>query len=148
MIPVADGRILMSDGAGEIAAVGQGVESLRPGDAVVSTFYPAWLLGEAEAGSTRIKPGETVDGYGAELVAVPETWVTRLPAGYSFQEAATLTCAGLTAWRGVVTEGRVKPGDHVLVQGTGGVSIFEERLGSEDAAGQQSEGDHCAQDQL
>jgi NADPH:quinone reductase-like Zn-dependent oxidoreductase len=57
-------------------------------------------------------------------VAVPETWVTRAPAGYSHAEAASLTCAGLTAWRGVVTEAHVKPGDCVLVQGTGGVSIF------------------------
>jgi NADPH:quinone reductase-like Zn-dependent oxidoreductase len=123
-VAVPDGRILMSDGAGEVVDTGAGVRDLRPGDKVFSVFYPLWENGPPEPGSRRIIPGETADGWGAEYVAAPASWVTPMPAGYSFAEAASLTCAGLTAWRGVVVEGRVKPGDTVLVQGTGGVSIF------------------------
>jgi len=122
-VKIPDGRILMSDGAGEVVEAGEGA-SFRPGEAVVSVFYPAWLAGEPDDASRVIIPGETCDGYGAQLVAVPQAWVTRAPAGLSHAEAATLTCAGLTAWRAVVIEGKVKPGDCVLVQGTGGVSIF------------------------
>jgi NADPH:quinone reductase-like Zn-dependent oxidoreductase len=123
-VRIPEGRVLMSDGAGEVVEVGEGARAFHPGDGVVSVFYPAWLAGEPDEGSRVIIPGETGDGWAAEYVAVPETWVTRAPAGYRHAEAASLTCAGLTAWRGVVTEGKVKPGDCVLVQGTGGVSIF------------------------
>jgi NADPH:quinone reductase-like Zn-dependent oxidoreductase len=124
VLRVPDGLVMMTDGAGEVVALGEGVRSLAVGDRVVAVYYPAWRSGEADAAAPRIRPGEGVDGYGAQYVAVPETWVTRAPAGYSDLEAATLTCAGITAWRGVVTEGKVRPGDTVLVQGTGGVSIF------------------------
>src|SRR4051812_27908518 len=125
ILPVANGRILMSDAAGKIAALGAGVTSLDVGDRVITTFYPAWLSGEASLATTGGHiPGETHDGYAREYVAVPENWVTKAPPGYSYAEAATLTCAGLTAWRAVVIDGNVKPGDVVLVQGTGGVSIF------------------------
>jgi NADPH:quinone reductase-like Zn-dependent oxidoreductase len=123
-VPVADGRIPMSDAAGEVVEVGDGVIEFRAGDPIVSVFYPMWPSGDPEPISRTVIPGETTNGYGAELVVVPELWVTRAPTGYTPVEAATLTCAGLTAWRGVVTAGRVQPGDTVLVQGTGGVSIF------------------------
>jgi NADPH:quinone reductase-like Zn-dependent oxidoreductase len=69
-------------------------------------------------------PGDGADGFGAELVAAPETAFTRMPEGWSFEEAATLPCAALTAWRGMVAEAKIKPGSWVLTQGTGGVSIF------------------------
>jgi NADPH:quinone reductase-like Zn-dependent oxidoreductase len=123
-LPVADGRVLMSDGAGKVIEVGPGVEEFKPGDDVVSLFYPRWRTGEADALVRTILPGENVDGYGAEFVAVPESWVTPMPAGYSYAEAATLTCAGITAWKAVIDRAKVKPGDYVLTQGTGGVSIF------------------------
>ncbi|MFK5047723.1 NAD(P)-dependent alcohol dehydrogenase, partial [Klebsiella pneumoniae] len=69
-------------------------------------------------------PGDGIDGYAREEVVVPAAWFTRAPAGYSHAEAATLTCAGLTAWRALFVDDAIKPGDTVLVQGTGGVSIF------------------------
>ncbi|MFN7174519.1 MAG: zinc-dependent alcohol dehydrogenase family protein, partial [Thermaurantiacus tibetensis] len=94
------------------------------GDAVVSTFFPNWLDGRAIPGGFAGVPGDGADGYAVEEVVAPATAFTRAPKGWSHAEAATLTCAGLTAWRALVTEGGIKPGDTVLVQGTGGVSIF------------------------
>ena len=123
-IRTPDGRILMSDGAGDVLAVGDGVTLFKPGDKVISTFFPNWPDGRPELFKLLGVPGDQADGFAAELVVCPETAVTRMPAGYSYAEAATLPCAALTAWRGMVTEARVKAGDWVLVQGTGGVSIF------------------------
>lgn len=123
-IPTPDGRIPMSDGAGEVVAVGEGVTEFAVGDAVVSTFFPNWLDGRAIPGGFAGVPGDGADGYAVEQVVAPATAFTRAPKGWSHAEAATLTCAGLTAWRALVTEGGIKPGDTVLVQGTGGVSIF------------------------
>ena len=123
-IPAEDGRIPMSDGAGEVVAVGEGVTKFKTGDKVVSLFFPNWQSGEIEAAGFASVPGDGADGFGAELVAAPETAFTRMPEGYSYREAATLPCAALTAWRALMVEAKVKPGDWVLTQGTGGVSIF------------------------
>ena len=123
-IPTPDGRVPMSDGAGEVVAVGEGVTKWKPGDMVLSLFFPNWQSGQIEAAGFHSVPGDGADGYAAELVAAPETAFTRMPEGYSFEEAATLPCAALTAWRGIVCEAKIKPGDWVLTQGTGGVSIF------------------------
>jgi NADPH:quinone reductase-like Zn-dependent oxidoreductase len=123
-IPTPDGRIPMSDGAGEVLAVGPGVTDFAVGDAVVSTFFPNWLDGAPIPGGFAGVPGDGADGYAREEVIAPANSFTRQPAGYSHAEAATLTCAGLTAWRALVVEGQMKAGDTVLVQGTGGVSIF------------------------
>ncbi|NNC60305.1 MAG: NAD(P)-dependent alcohol dehydrogenase, partial [Erythrobacter sp.] len=76
---------------------------------------------------TRV-PGDGIDGYARESVTAPTHWFTRAPAGYSAAQAATLTCAGLTAWRALFVDYALKPGDTVLVQGTGGVSIFALQL--------------------
>ncbi len=123
-MPVADGRVLMSDGAGRVVEVGPDVEIIKCGDDVVSLFYPRWQSGEADSLVRTVLPGENVDGYAAEFVAVPASWVTPMPASYSYVEAATLTCAGITAWKAVIDRAKIKPGDWVLTQGTGGVSIF------------------------
>jgi NADPH:quinone reductase-like Zn-dependent oxidoreductase len=123
-IPTPDGRIPMSDGAGEVTAVGEGVTEFAVGDAVVSTFFPNWLDGAPVPGGFAGVPGDGADGYALEQVTAPATGFTKAPKGYSPAESATLTCAGLTAWRALVTEGRLKAGDTVLIQGTGGVSIF------------------------
>ena len=123
-LKTADGRVPMSDGGGEVVEVGAGVKELKPGDRIATTFFPNWLTGDPTSDQIKIMAGDTVDGYAAEYVVLPATAVTKAPPGYSHAEAAALTCAGLTAWRGVVVEGQVKPGDTVLVQGTGGVSIF------------------------
>ncbi len=122
--PTEDGRIPMSDGAGVVEAVGAGVSGFKPGDAVVSTFFPNWLEGPAKVGDFSTTPGDGVDGYAREWVVCPSTWFTLAPEGYSHAEAATLTTAGLTAWRALVVDGGLKAGDTVLTLGTGGVSIF------------------------
>lgn len=118
------GLIPMSDGAGEVEAVGVGVEGVKVGDLVVSTFFPDWLDGEPlDQAFTRV-PGDGIDGFGCERVVRPATAFTPAPKGYTAGEAATLTCAGVTAWRALVHDGALKAGDTVLVQGTGGVSVF------------------------
>lgn len=123
-IPTPDGRIPMSDGAGEVLAVGEGVREFAVGDQVLSTFFPNWPAGPAIEGGFAKVPGDGADGFAAELVRGPVSAFTHAPKGWSPAESATLTCAGLTAWRALVTEGGLKAGDTVLVQGTGGVSIF------------------------
>ena len=124
IIPSAAGRVPLTDGAGEVVAVGDGVDALEVGDSVVSTFWPYWLGGDMTPATKREIPGETMDGYAREYVCMPEHFFTKAPAGFTPAEAATLPCAGVTAWRALVVCGRVKPGDTVLVQGTGGVSLF------------------------
>ena len=120
----ADGRIPMSDGAGVVEAVGEGVAEFKQGDAVVSTFFPKWLDGGATIGDFAGTPGDGIDGFACEVVVRAATAFTHAPRGYSHAEAATLTTAGLTAWRALVVDGGLKAGDSVLVLGTGGVSIF------------------------
>ena len=124
MIPAADGRIPMSDGAGTVEAVGEGVTQFKPGDTAVSIFFPEWIDGAPPATAFRGVPGDGIDGYAREVVVTPQYWFTRAPMGYSAAEAATLTCAGLTAWRALFVDGRTQPGSTVLVQGSGGVSVF------------------------
>ncbi len=123
-IPVPAGRVPMSDGAGEVIAVGAGVTAWRVGDGVMSLFFPNWLDGAPTLPKTNAISGETVDGYAQTTSNLPATAVTAIPAGFSFAEAATLPCAALTAWRALIVEGKLKPGDTVLVQGTGGLSVF------------------------
>ena len=128
MLAPADGRIPMSDGAGEVVAVGEGVAAFRPGDQVLSTFFPNWPAGGPSLERLMGVPGDHVDGFAAELVAMPASAFTRMPRGWSYVQAATLPCAALTAWRALMVEARIKPGDVVLTQGTGGVSIFALQL--------------------
>ena len=124
MIPSVEGRIPMSDGAGVVTAIGEGVSEFAVGDHVVSTFFPDWLDGEPPKTAFTRVPGDGIDGYAREAITAPAHWFTRAPAGFSHAEAATLTCAGLTAWRALFVDYALKPGDTVLIQGTGGVSIF------------------------
>ena len=123
-IPCADGRIPMTDGAGEVIAVGPDVEEFQVGDAVVSTFYPDWLDGDLTPRLRRAIPGDSIDGYAADFVCKSENAFTKAPAGYTHLEAATLPCAAVTAWRCLVVSGQVRLGDTVLVLGSGAVSLF------------------------
>lgn len=122
----ADGRILMADGAGEVEAVGAGVSEFKVGDRVVSGFFPQWPAGPAfqAVGNFSATPGDGVDGFAAEYVVRPATAFTHAPRDWSHAEAATITTAGLTAWRALVGDGQLKAGDTVLTLGTGGVSII------------------------
>ena len=117
-------RIPLADGAGEVLEVGSGVTEFAPGDRVVSTFFPTWLAGRPEVIGFATVPGDGVDGYAREEVTAAATSFTHAPRGWTDVEAATLTTAALTAWRALFVDDRVRPGDTVLVQGTGGVSIF------------------------
>jgi len=119
-----EARIPMADGAGEVVAVGDGVTEFSVGDCVVSTFFPDWLSGEPMIEGFTTVPGDGIDGYAREMVTARATSFTLAPRNYSHAEAATLTTAGLTAWRALMCDGGLKPGHSVLVQGTGGVSIF------------------------
>jgi NADPH:quinone reductase-like Zn-dependent oxidoreductase len=124
-IPAADNRIPMADGAGIVEAVGDGVTEFAPGDSVVSTFFPHWPAGPAfqGVGNFAATPGDGADGFAAEYVVRPASAFTLAPRGWSHAEAATITTAGLTAWRALVGDGQLKAGDTVLTLGTGGVSI-------------------------
>jgi NADPH:quinone reductase-like Zn-dependent oxidoreductase len=122
--PSTIGRIPMADGAGVVDMVGPGVNEFAAGDHVVSTFFPHWLDGRPAFPNFATVPGDGVDGYARDVVVRPATWFTRAPRGWSHAESATLTTAGLTAWRALVDDGRLKAGDVVLVLGTGGVAIF------------------------
>jgi NADPH:quinone reductase-like Zn-dependent oxidoreductase len=103
-LPSGDGRILLSDGAGEVVEVGAGVTEFKAGDAVVSTFHTAWLDGHIERTQLTKTPGGTVDGYACEFTTQPATAFTHAPEGLTHAESATLTCAGVTAWRAVMTK--------------------------------------------
>ncbi len=124
-IPAADKRIPMADGAGVVEAVGTGVTEFAPGDSVVSTFFPHWPAGPAFSGVGNFDatPGDGADGFAAEYVVRPASAFTLAPRGWTHAEAATITTAGLTAWRALVGDGLLKAGDTVLTLGTGGVSI-------------------------
>jgi len=120
-----DGRVLMADAAGVVEAVGAGVSEFKPGDHVVSCFFPQWQDGPPwqAVGDFAATPGDGVDGYAAEYAVCAATAFTRAPRGWSHAESATITTAGLTAWRALVADGGLKAGDTVLTLGTGGVSI-------------------------
>tara|TARA_R110000787_G_scaffold58117_16_gene132467 strand:+ start:6622 stop:7629 length:1008 start_codon:yes stop_codon:yes gene_type:complete len=128
MLPTVDGRIPVSDGAGEIVEVGEGVAEYQIGDRVMSTFFPDWADGDPDAQNTARLAGDSTDGCGCEFSVVSPETLTRVPRGYSFAEAATLPCAALTAWRALVDVAQLKSGQTVLVQGSGGVSVFALQL--------------------
>lgn len=131
MLPTDDSRVPMSDGAGEVLAVGPGVEAFAVGDRVISHFFPNWLAGAPAMEKLLGVPGDHVDGFAAQLVTMPERAFSPMPAHMSYAEGATLPCAGLTAWRAVVEEASLEKDDWVLVQGTGGVSIFALQIAKE-----------------
>jgi NADPH:quinone reductase-like Zn-dependent oxidoreductase len=114
----------LSDGAGEVVAAGPGVSRVKVGDRVANLFMQRWLAGELTDDAAKSSLGGGNDGVLAEQVVLHEDGVTLFPAHLSYEEAATLPCAALTAWHALVSEGNIKAGDTVLVQGTGGVSLF------------------------
>ena len=127
-IPVMNGIIPMSDGAGEVVAIGENAGNWKVGDKVMNLFFPNWTDGKATIRKMMFISGETIDGCIAEMGVVKAHSLTKIPDGYSFAEAATLPCACLTAWRGLMVEGNLQAGDKVLIEGTGGMSIFALQL--------------------
>jgi len=129
---VADGRygqvalplIPLSDGAGEIAAVGDGVTRWKTGDRVAGTFFQGWQSGSFRRAAANTALGGALNGMLAEYVALSEQGVIAIPSHLSFEEAATLPCSALTAWHALVVNGNVSAAETVLLLGTGGVSIF------------------------
>lgn len=128
VFPARDGLIPLSDAAGEVIAVGAGVTRFAPGDRVVSLFHPNWIDGHVERAELDNTPGGPADGFACEVAVRPASHFTAAPQSLNYSEAATLTCAGVTAWRALIADGQVKPGATVLVQGTGGVSLFALQL--------------------
>jgi NADPH:quinone reductase-like Zn-dependent oxidoreductase len=116
--------IPLSDGAGEIVAVGQGVSSLQVGDLVTPLFFPHWQSGDALGAERSVSTGLEAPGCLREFGAFDETAVVKVANHLSAEEAACFPCAGLTAWSALVTTSGTTSGDVVLVLGTGGVSIF------------------------
>ncbi len=113
-----------SDGAGEVVEVGSAVRRVQVGDRVAAIFFPDWIDGRFAAVHHTRALGGTVDGMLAEEAVVAEHALVTIPASLSFEEAATLPCAGVTAWNALFESAHIGPGSTVLVQGTGGVSIF------------------------
>ena len=122
--PAADGGVPRADGAGTVEAVGASVREFAPGDTVVSCFFPDWQDGGPTLGDFSRTPGDGIDGFAQSAVVLPATAFTHAPKGWDAVESATITTAGLTAWRALVVDGGLKAGDTVLTLGTGGVSIW------------------------
>ena len=116
--------IPLSDGAGEVVAVGPGVSRIKTGDRVAGCFMQKWIGGAIDEAAMASAMGGAIDGMLTELAVLEEDGVVKLPAGLTFEEGATLPCAGLTAWHALVEIGNIKAGDIVQTQGSGGVSIF------------------------
>jgi NADPH:quinone reductase-like Zn-dependent oxidoreductase len=114
----------LSDGAGEVVAIGPGTTRFKVGDRVVAIFFQRWIAGRpgAETGPSAL--GGALDGMLAQYVTLGEDGLVPIPAHLSFEEAACLPCAAVTAWHALVTRGHLQAGDTVLLQGTGGVSVF------------------------
>lgn len=117
-----------SDGAGEVVETGEGVTRVRPGDRVCTLFAQRWIAGEPTRDKIRSTLGGPLDGTLAELMVLDQDGVVRMPDHLTGEEAATLPCAAVTAWNALNAAG-IRAGDTVLVQGTGGVSIFALQLG-------------------
>lgn len=116
-------RVPLSDGAGEVSAVGEGVTRFAEGDRVCSGFFRDWIGGPPEAQHWGSIFGDTIDGCAQQYLAVPQDILVRTPSHLSDREAGTLTCAGVTAWA-AIERANLQSGQTVLVQGTGGVSLF------------------------
>lgn len=121
---VKPGLIPLSDGAGDVAEVGPGVSRVRVGDRVIGIFTPLWISGKPRAGMAESLGGGMTDGMLREFAVLHESAVVPVPEHLSYEEAATLPCAAVTAWNALVPVGHVAAGETVVVQGTGGVSIF------------------------
>lgn len=123
-VPPKPRVIPLSDGAGEIVAVGAAVKRLKIGDRVAGAFFQGWMGGHIAAEHLSTDMGGSIDGMLSEFVVLNEQGVVKIPAHLSFEEAATLPCAAVTAWCCLTDQRQLMPGDTVLTLGSGGVSVF------------------------
>lgn len=114
----------LSDGAGEVVEIGAGVTRVKKGDRVAACFMPDWIDGEVTEAKSKSALGGGGTGMLAEYMVLHENAVVPVPEHLSNEDAATLPCAAVTSWHALITAGAIKPGDTVLIQGTGGVSLF------------------------
>jgi NADPH:quinone reductase-like Zn-dependent oxidoreductase len=127
-MPTKPNVIPLSDGAGEVVEIGLGVTRVKVGDRVAGNFFQRWYGGHASADTQASALGGSIDGMLADYVVLEEDGVVKLPAHLSLEEGASLPCAAVTAWNALVEHGQLIAGQSVLVQGTGGVSIFALQL--------------------
>jgi NADPH:quinone reductase-like Zn-dependent oxidoreductase len=127
-LPHRKGLVPVSDGAGEVVAVGAGVDDFKVGDRVMGTFNPRWYGGRMPPNVSRYGYGSEVDGWLVERKALSQEAIVRIPEALSYEEAATLPCAALTAWSALTGGTAIRSGHTVLTLGTGGVSIFALQL--------------------
>ena len=121
-------RVPFSDGAGEVVEIGEGVTRWKPGDRVCTTFFQGWIDGEIDYARSKTNLGGDLDGCLREFGSFDQEGLVRIPDHLTFEEAATLPCAAVTVWNALMVSGGLKSGDTVLLQGTGGVSIFALQL--------------------
>ncbi len=117
-------RVPCSDGAGEVIAVGSDVTEWKPGDRVAGIFFQNWIEGPPTAAKQKGALGGDIDGMLASEIVLPANGLVRIPEHLSYAEGATLPCAAVTAWNALFNVAKTRPGDTVLIEGTGGVSIF------------------------
>ena len=123
-VPIRENVIPLSDGAGEVVEVGSGVMRVKVGDRVAGNFFQRWPGGESSPEVHGSALGGGIDGMLADYALLEEDGVVKIPPHLSFEEGATLPCAGVTAWHAMMEHAKLKAGDTILLQGTGGVSIF------------------------
>jgi NADPH:quinone reductase-like Zn-dependent oxidoreductase len=122
--PTKLGVVPLSDGAGEVAAIGESVTRVKIGDRIAGCFHPGWFGGPIKPEYLTDRLGANLDGMLAEYAVLSEEALVHLPSHLSFEEAATLPCAAVTAWVALTGHRRVTAGDTVLTQGSGGVAVF------------------------
>src|ERR1043166_8912943 len=127
-VAIMPGAIPVSDGAGEVLAVGPGVAQRKVGDRVAPIFMQRWLGGELRPDYKTSALGGPSDGVLAEEIVVSEEGLVRIPPHLTFEQAATLPCAAVTAWNAALVRGRLQPGQTLVTLGTGGVSLFAAQL--------------------
>ena len=123
-MPVRDSMIPLSDGSGEVIEIGSGVTRVKVGNRVAGNFFQRWSAGEPAADVHKSALGGGIDGMLADYAVLEEDGVVKIPPHLSFEEGATLPCAAVTVWHAMMEHAKLKAGDTILLQGTGGVSIF------------------------
>jgi NADPH:quinone reductase-like Zn-dependent oxidoreductase len=123
-MPVRENIVPLSDGAGEVVAVGPGVTRVKAGDKVAGCFFQRWVGGEPPSDVQAGALGGSIDGMLADYALLEEEGVVKIPAHLSLEEGATLPCAGVTVWHAMMEHAKLVAGQTVLLQGTGGVSVF------------------------